>query len=495
MRYVLPIFTVICCSSILGCGGGCLGDCEPYPCCHSDDDCVRLHEDSLNSGYGPARLRCIDQTCRECLTATDCPAGQTCQNTRCEPAVVVPTEVNANIEVLPGVYAFTNAELTAPIDDLHPLSEIVGEARVVALGEAMHTSGGYYQAKARLIRYLVEEEGFRAVAFETTWAAGEVVADYVSTCNGTADDAVREGLFSIWHGAAVRDLVQWLCEFNRSHPDDPVVFFGFDISQPEHDGAAVVEILTTLAPPDGDQWIAGLRQCQSPYQANPTPSITDQDYETCVDAIDATANYLEENETEIIASISAEALEWVRISLIGLRASEDRMYLDRTPQDYPLAWSARDRGMAEVFQRIWLLQAADSRAVIWAHNSHVAHSFQSATVPEMNDLIWGAPNFGSFVREQLGDEYVALALTSYQTIIAPAQSLPTPTDRRHVEVLLHELDEPYLLVDLEFPDNNSPLFNTTEAYRFIGDFVIEMVPREQFRGLVFVDFSPAMNPL
>ena len=51
-----------------------------------------------------------------------------------------------------------------------PLRKRIGKASVVGLGESIHTSGGYYQMKHRVFRYLVERGGFRVLAIESPWS-------------------------------------------------------------------------------------------------------------------------------------------------------------------------------------------------------------------------------------------------------------------------------------------------------------------------------------
>ncbi len=50
--------------------------------------------------------------------------------------------------------------------DLDPLLERVGDARIVAIGEASHGTHEYYAWRATLTRRLVEEHGFAFVAVE-----------------------------------------------------------------------------------------------------------------------------------------------------------------------------------------------------------------------------------------------------------------------------------------------------------------------------------------
>ena len=150
--------------------------------------------------------------------------------------------------VLPGIWSLSGNDPGLAAGDLAPLQRIVGNATVVGLGEAVHTSGGFYRMKHRLLRYLVETMGFRAFAIESPWIAADSVAAYVQTCEGTPEDAMK-GLFGVWQSTEVRDMVQWMCEWNRSHrkAKDKVSFFGFDIQQPQDDKPALAAFLARIS--------------------------------------------------------------------------------------------------------------------------------------------------------------------------------------------------------------------------------------------------------
>lgn len=49
----------------------------------------------------------------------------------------------------------------APLDDLEPLREVIGDARVVALGEGAHFIEEFWTVRRRLTRFLCEYLGFR----------------------------------------------------------------------------------------------------------------------------------------------------------------------------------------------------------------------------------------------------------------------------------------------------------------------------------------------
>jgi erythromycin esterase len=44
----------------------------------------------------------------------------------------------------------------APLDDLEPLGELIGDARVVGIGESAHYVREFYLLRHRLLRFLVQ---------------------------------------------------------------------------------------------------------------------------------------------------------------------------------------------------------------------------------------------------------------------------------------------------------------------------------------------------
>ena len=54
--------------------------------------------------------------------------------------------------------------------DLSQLRRAVHGAQIVGLGEAVHATAELTHLKLRVLRHLVEQLGFRAVAFEDDWS-------------------------------------------------------------------------------------------------------------------------------------------------------------------------------------------------------------------------------------------------------------------------------------------------------------------------------------
>src|SRR5829696_7836407 len=115
----------------------------------------------------------------------------------------------------------------APLDDLAPLGPRVRGAAVVGVGG---TTGGAHELSAlthRILRYLVEHHGIRALAIEDDWRIGRALDDHVRT--GAGDPrAVLAGAWPPWRTEEVVDVVHWTRTRNEAHPDDPVRIVGLD---------------------------------------------------------------------------------------------------------------------------------------------------------------------------------------------------------------------------------------------------------------------------
>ena len=106
-------------------------------------------------------------------------------------------------------------------NDLTPLIDAIGDAKIVLLGEASHGTSEFYTVRAELSKRLIEEKGFSIIAVEGDWPSSQHVNRYIK---GYGDDRknTREVLKAfnrwptwMWANNDVVDLVDWL----KSHND------------------------------------------------------------------------------------------------------------------------------------------------------------------------------------------------------------------------------------------------------------------------------------
>ena len=78
--------------------------------------------------------------------------------------------------------------------DLEPFGSMVGDATVVALGEgAIHGCAESLEFRNRVLRYLVREKGFTAIALESGAVEGKLVHEYVRGGPGELSEVLADG--------------------------------------------------------------------------------------------------------------------------------------------------------------------------------------------------------------------------------------------------------------------------------------------------------------
>jgi erythromycin esterase len=389
----------------------------------------------------------------------------------------------------PGLYALAGADPTLPDADLRPLDDIVGNARMVGLGEPIHTSGGFYRMKHRIFRYLVEEQGFRVLGWESPFYRVDRASRYVDTCAGTPEDAVK-GLFTNFQSTETADLLRWMCAWNASHPEekDRVHLYGFDIQREAKAHAdALVAFLADAGVPDDDPWIDGVRACDGVVTTYwPAAAFPEEQYDTCQGALAEIAAFFDANEHHLEQQTSPEALGWARVHVVAQQAWQEMIF--SIADDFTRAAGARDRGMAHLAQAVAALRFPHDRVALWAHNGHVS---QDGTVSIQLDTM------GTHLAESLGSKYVTLAMTAHEVDANwPAQGYCGPVESsgtRPVEDVLHAVGRNALLVDLR-PRGAHPTFLDPAASYSIGDFY-EAPLAPSYDALVYLDVSPMMHSL
>ena len=126
-------------------------------------------------------------------------------------AVGQPLELPATAHVVP----MRGVEPRGDRADLAPLRAIVGDARVVALGEPAHGVHEPLAFRNHLLEYLVEELGFTAIAVESAFPESRPLADYVAGGPGTVEAVVGEN--RVWWPEPLEknvQLVRWLRAYN-----------------------------------------------------------------------------------------------------------------------------------------------------------------------------------------------------------------------------------------------------------------------------------------
>lgn len=106
-------------------------------------------------------------------------------------------------------------------DDLRPLADAVAEAEVVALGVGSRATHELSVVQHRMLRFLVEEQGFRSLVLEGDDPARLGLDAYVLTGAGDPRTLLSEAR-SFLRTEEILGVLRWMRAHNERNPHDPV---------------------------------------------------------------------------------------------------------------------------------------------------------------------------------------------------------------------------------------------------------------------------------
>jgi erythromycin esterase len=122
--------------------------------------------------------------------------------------------------------------------DLEPLRDIVGDARVVSIGESTHRVHEFYEVRHRLTRFLVAELGFTAFVMESGFPEGRAVDDWV--LGGPGEPPLHSITYHMGECQEMRDHLEWMRAYNATH-ERQVRFYGMDVPDSSASAKPAVE--------------------------------------------------------------------------------------------------------------------------------------------------------------------------------------------------------------------------------------------------------------
>ncbi len=316
--------------------------------------------------------------------------------------------------------------------DLKPLLERIGDARIVLLGEATHGTSEFYRMRARISRELIRQKGFRFVAIEGDWPDAARVDHYVRHSEFPPSEWTAFARFPtwMWRNEEVRSFVDWLREYNGAVPlEQRAAFHGLDLYSLYNSMRAVLSYLDEVDPATAAT--ARVRYgCLTPWQADPATygraALTGA-YRSCehdvvhmLDSILAKSSEYALHDGERFldavqnARLVANAERYYRIMYYGSRAS----------------WNLRDSHMFDTLKMLLHFYGPHSKAIVWAHNSHVGN----ARATEMS--VRGEHNIGELCRTEFGTGAYLVGFGTDHGTVAAASEWDGPVEFKSVRPAL-----------------------------------------------------------
>ncbi|MFE3765533.1 erythromycin esterase family protein [Streptomyces sp. NPDC059104] len=285
--------------------------------------------------------------------------------------------------------------------DLRALDAMIGEARVVGLGEATHGSHEFFAMKQRVFSHLVEEKGFTTFALEMSWTAGLRIDEYLQGGPGDARRIAKETLTgSPWEREEFVSLIAWMRRYNDRHPGRKVHFMGNDIGAPRLGDAVFDRVLSyvrTSRPQDVahlEELYARLRPLDDVFAYLRKPVAERRlDAATAQQAFDLVTGH---------KGAGGDAYEWAEQHARSIAQTFAFASLDLSdPASVSAAEHFRDRVMAD--NTAWWHRRTGDKMLLSAHNGHVGYL--------SSDPVMYPKTQGTFLREALGRDYAAIGFT------------------------------------------------------------------------------------
>jgi erythromycin esterase-like protein len=174
------------------------------------------------------------------------------------------------------------------------------------------------------------------------------------------------------------------------------------------------------------------------------------------------------------------------------------------------SWNLRDSHMAETLEHLLEHRGADSKALVWAHNSHIG----DADATEMG-RVRGEHNIGQLVRDRWGERAALIGFGTHTGTVTAADDWDSPRQTKRVlpsradsyERQCHDSGVPRFLLDLSRGKHAALRRRLAEPRleRFIGviyrpetergSHYSEAVLSEQFDAFVWFDETRALAAL
>ncbi len=404
------------------------------------------------------------------------------------------------------------------------LEELIGDARIVLIGEASHGTHEFYSARAAITKWLIREKGFCAVAAEADWPDAYRANRYV---RGLGDDQTADEALSgferfpawMWRNVVVRDFIDWLRRHNAecvNGGEQQTGFYGLDLYSLHRSMGEVIAYLDKVDP-------RAAARARERYACFDHVSSADDGQAYGYRAAFGAGMSCERQAIEQLVEMQRNAVDVARRD--GLLSEDEAFYAEQNAQTVRDAevyyramfggrvssWNLRDKHMAHtltaLLKHLDRNGAGSSRIVVWAHNSHVG----DARATEVgND---GQLTLGQLVRERYGLDCRLIGFSTYAGTVTAASNWGGTAERKAVrpalngsiEELFHETGRSSFFVSPLITRAAGEPLSVVRLGRAIGVIYLPATerqshyyhvrPADQYDAMIHIDRTRALEPL
>ncbi|KAI0880086.1 putative erythromycin esterase [Annulohypoxylon maeteangense] len=383
--------------------------------------------------------------------------------------------------------------------------DVFGDSRLVLIGDGSHGTSEFYRARAAITKRLIEKHGFTHVAVECDWPDAHSIDRYVrQNPHQSKDVPIR--VFDhfprwMWRNAEVQDFIDWLRAHNASlPPPSRTSFNGLDLYSMSASIRAVIAYLDNVDPTLA-QSARKRYSCLTSWLSDPSSyglSSARTRTAACEAGVVKMLTQLLTHRLRL-ATHPENGTAFLDAEMNARVVRDAERYYRAMYEGSSASWNVRDAHMFSVLSRILKLSPG-SKAVVWAHNSHLGDARASSNGRDRGEL-----NLGQLCREAFPGEVSVIGCGTHAGTVAAAHEWDEPMEVMDVvpsrldsyERAMHDTGLPSFVVDLR------PLKTPPMLQRFIGvvyrpstersSHYIETVLSEQYDAFVWFDRTSAVH--
>jgi len=324
-------------------------------------------------------------------------------------------------------------------EDLQPLKKMIGNARIVGLGENTHGTSEIFKMKHRLVEFLYKEMGFTVFSIEANMPEAYKLNDYVQNGIGNSKNLLKGMYFWTWNTQEVLDMIEWMRKINNTEKAK-IQFTGFD-----------------------------MQICVGPLETLSSFSKNDHKFKTKVDSISVLFNKLMPIGSEPVRNEKEIRLTKDKCNQLLVYLNKNEPKLSKYKGEIYYKWliqnanillqcivldekasmgdSYRDECMAKNIQ--WILDNnPNTKIVLWAHNMHISNQEGS---------------MGRFLSEKYGDNYYNIGFLSNSGMYTAFREGKLSSQNKliegkpgSIEYSFHKTNIPYFFFDFIQTNNQGP---------------------------------------
>ena len=407
--------------------------------------------------------------------------------------------------------------LSDAASDYDALMELIGNSRLVLLGEASHGTHDFYHCRASITKRLIREKGFSAVAIEGDWPDAHRVNRFVKGRGSDAGAVQALASFErfpawMWRNTDVVEFVDWLRHHNDKLPEGAsrVGLYGLDLYSLHASARAVVEFLDRVDP-------EAARRARCRYSCFEHFGEDAQSYgyaasfglsKSCEDEAVSQLMELQKRAADLASRDGDSDPDASFVAEQNARVVRDaESYYRAMFGSRVRSWNLRDQHMFDTVQALAAhLGTSKARIVIWAHNSHIG----DARATEMGAS--GELNIGQLARQTYAESATLVGFTTYSGTVTAASGWDGLAERKSVrpalsesyEALFHATGVPGFLITFRKPEELG-LLAEARLERAIGVVYLPKSERishyfkvhlaRQFDAVIHLDRTRAVEPL